>query len=895
MAIIGEKLKDYVITQIQQRQQTHGDGFSLPGQNIKQNSDYRSEQNIVLLNANNSWIKLASGVKVTGKKLQNLGVPAFLQANLSGSGLAKANVLFGGLSTYSNGILTPATEFLGERYQASGEWGIVPMPGIESIEIKSLTRGSLKKATVKLVAQTRDQLAILDVLYLRLGYSVLLEWGNSFYKKFDSTVLNDPKEEGDERVTIEQMGQTIIDNEDQFFSTAFDKVSYITILPLIEKLREKHQGNYDALFGKISNFNWSFNNDGSYDIEITIISLGDVVESLKSNVIASHDTLSYVNANSLSYTNESSTLDKARKDNIILSLLHVFKLLNHTTFTSNPYCTIETKNDSGVKQPDAKPFRLLNAGGDTITTSEYVLTYKGEIRIIPSPLFGINHPSGPFSPEKLDPKYFKKLWVNDKFKYAYDSEIKTKNRSQIVNGLLVSSTTAKEAYVFTGGDLTMPPNSLYITSANGIETTLEFKDNIYSLKINSTRKFSQAEYDLWLADRTSPSAIKDWNDVLNTAYAASPIDINYSFTYPPGSSQAGTTVKFKDLFAFPDKANNLPAGFTIVQDTASSIVAPDTNSTVTIKNPLKNTGYLPEDNNPQMTLDAFVLTLDVPEYYMRFGYLLNLVEQKVVTRIDQGLSHNDNPNLFKIDWDNAPMTCLPNQISFDWRKCIVARNNFNAGWQMSILPQLNSTQWVKGTSQVANAMNIYLNFEFIAESLTSNLDEKGNISVYNFIKSLCDGINTSLGGVNNLEPIIDEDTNTLNILDSTPNETVQPSGDYELKLYGYSKDNANNNTSTFVRKVDLKTAITPEYATMVTVGATAGGYVKGIEATAFARWNDGILDRFKEKLIAADKDIAATNSTDENTDTVASFEEAMNWTAKCFGIDGGLLWNIFPM
>ena len=886
MAIIGEKLKDYVVTQINQRQLSHGAGFESPGAIFSNRN--RSETDIVLLNANNSWIKLASGVKVTKKKLKALGYNEDLAILFEGKKLAEANVLFGGLSTYSNGILTQATEFLGEAYQASGPWGIVPMPGIESIEIKSLTRGSLKKATVKLVAQTRDQLAILDVLYLRLGYSVLLEWGNSFYKKFNSKEKDNLNTAEDERTTIEQMGQTLIDNKDKFFSAKFDNSSYIEILPEIEALRDKHQGNYDALLGKISNFNWSFNNDGSYDIEITIISLGDVVESLKSNVIASHDTLSYVNSNSLSYTNESSTLDKSRKDNIILSLLHVFKLLNHTTFTSNPYCTITTKGF-----PDAKPFHLLNAGGDTITTSDYVLTYKGEIKIV----FPLNFNNSSLN-QPNNPNYYTKLWVNNKDKFAYQSEDKAKNPLAffIVNNLPIE---AKEAYIFNGNNFAEASNLPPFTALPVTKLELKTADptgiGIWSIEINSTRKFSQADYEKFIADPKASSPIKDWNDVLNTEYNAKPADYNYSFTYPSESSQAGTTVKFKDLFAFPDKANNLPSGYTIIRETPTSNVVLDAATTTTIKNPLKNTGYLPDTGNPQMTLDAFVLTLDVPEYYIRFGYLLSLISQKVVTRIDRGKSHNDNPNLFQINNTTANMTCLPNQISFDWKKCIVARSDFNAGYEMSILPELSTTQWVKGTSQVANAMNIYLNFEFIAESLTSNLDEKGNVSVYNCIKSLCDGINTALGGVNNLEPIIDEDSNTLNIFDSTPNEIVQPSGDYELKLYGYSKDNANKNTSTFVRKVDLKTAITPEYATMVTVGATAGGYVKGIEATAFARWNDGILDRFKEKLIAADKDVATTNSTDENADTVASFEEAMYWTAKCFGIDGGKLWDIFPM
>jgi hypothetical protein len=857
MAIIGEKLKDYVITQINQRQRAHGDGFD--------GFSSRGENNIVLLNANTSWIKLASGVKVTGKKLKELGVPASLQANLSGSGLAKANVLFGGLSTYSDGTLTQATEFLGETYQASPAWGIVPMPGIESIEVKSLTRGSLKKATVKLVAQNRDQLAILDVLYLRLGYSVLLEWGNSFYKKFGST--------------MEQTGQTIIDNEDLFFSTTFDKVSYKNILPLIEKLRDKHQGNYDALFGKISNFNWSFNNDGSYNIEITIISLGDVVESLKSNVIASHDTLSYVNSNSLGYTNESSTLDKARKDNIILSLLHVFRLQN-LTFQDPTNITIKTKQiDPPGDQPVSNLGNLLRTGDAIITSSIWTLKITTKVGIY-SNQFNMFLPlpnKGIFRDDTTQPIYFH---PKDKL-YSRFPQIKGK---QGITGI---------GWFPSDDGIT----GIYISYGLNVgRTVLELKEKKTYYDIVNEKDFSQAQYESYKVN-TSVTPQTDFTDPISIyikefeeKYEGAMEDTTFNFT-----DNNGANYQIKNLFLFPDKIDNIQtlenqgeeyAGRQLIIKKDPVVTTLTAKATTEVPNPLTTTGYKIED--------AFVLKLDMPEYYIRFGYLLSLVKQKVVTRIDRGLSHNDNPNLFQINNTTANMTCLEDQISFDWRKCIVARNNFNAGqsWERVVFPEL--LQWPILSSQVANAMNVYLNFEFVAESLTSNLDEKGNVSVYSFVKSLCDGINISLGGVNNLEPIIDEDDNTLNIFDSTPNEIAQPSGDYELKLYGYSKDTLGVNTSTFVRKVDLKTAITPEYATMVTVGATAGGYVKGTEATAFARWNDGILDRFKEKLIAADKDIANANATDENTDTVASFEESMNWTARCFGIDGGKLWDIFP-
>jgi hypothetical protein len=241
------------------------------------------------------------------------------------------------------------------------------------------------------------------------------------------------------------------------------------------------------------------------------------------------------------------------------------------------------------------------------------------------------------------------------------------------------------------------------------------------------------------------------------------------------------------------------------------------------------------------------------------------------------------------------MLCLPQQISFDWRTCIVRRNQFDRpnSWQQKIFPQLKPW-FLGGENNTAYSLNIYLNFNFIAESMTSNSDDRGNISVYDFIKSMCDGINKAMGGVNNLEPVIDEDSNTLRIFESSPIPKTPVNPGYKLQLYGYGNGfTSPKDSSTFVRKVDLKTAITPEYATMITVGATANGYVKGTEATAFARWNSGLTDRFKSELLAADSETKLKEG-DDRDDAIANFQAAMNWTARCFGIEGaGLIWDCF--
>ena len=156
-------------------------------------------------------------------------------------------------------------------------FGIVPMPGIESVDVKTLEKGSIKRATVKIKAYNKTQFDIIDVLYLRLGYTLLLEWGDSHY--LDNNNTSDP---------ITSFKNTILSNRwfDTNGKSETSKVetNQFEMLKVIEKEREKYSGCYDALFGRIVNFKWTFESDGSYNITLDIISLGDVIESLKMNI-----------------------------------------------------------------------------------------------------------------------------------------------------------------------------------------------------------------------------------------------------------------------------------------------------------------------------------------------------------------------------------------------------------------------------------------------------------------------------------------------------------------------------------------------------------------------------------------------------------------------------------
>ena len=372
MAIIGEELEGYVQNQINARQTLHGSGVGHTG-------TLRTDKQINLLNSNTSWIKLASGVSISGSnRLTEIGLPT----NLIGMGLAKNNILFSGISKISsqtvNGESYTQLEqregFLPRDANSSytyGSFGFSPMPGIHSADIKTLTRGSLKKATVKLTANNKQQFDIIDLLYMRLGYTVLLEWGNSIYTTNG----------GDKEI----LRNTLI--EDMFFNTESNG-SYLEMLEPIRDKRIEYNGNYDALLGKVSNFNWSFNTDGSYDIELTIISLGDVIESLKSNLSVDSKTQKFFNDLTTTTTDPATDSseeiidEEETQTDIITAALAIYKFINNDNDnrTERPL-TITT---SEVSNPSHKIGKFLyntqeGESADTVKTStiiyEYTVTY----------------------------------------------------------------------------------------------------------------------------------------------------------------------------------------------------------------------------------------------------------------------------------------------------------------------------------------------------------------------------------------------------------------------------------------------------------------------------------------------------------------------------------------
>lgn len=257
--IIGETFKEYVANQVNIRQQKLGTFDS-------------DNANILFGNSKTPYLKLTSGVDITTVKCEELGIPTAY----AGNRLAKQYLMFGGTAYKDNenrtqsrfGVTSNYDDLFGKAsygFNSSPDFGLTPAPGIMGASVRSLNRGSLRESEIKIKCYNRLQFNIIETLFLRLKYSFLLEFGHTSYFDNSGTLVSEP-----------------LSNSDYFLAGGHTQRE---ILDILEQTREASSGNYDAFLGYVKNFSWDLNQDGSYDITIKGITPGDVIESLKINVL----------------------------------------------------------------------------------------------------------------------------------------------------------------------------------------------------------------------------------------------------------------------------------------------------------------------------------------------------------------------------------------------------------------------------------------------------------------------------------------------------------------------------------------------------------------------------------------------------------------------------------
>jgi hypothetical protein len=273
--VMGVPLPYPVRTQLQMRS-TKNNPVSLGG--LPGTYDWNRDMDNVKYRANkSSWVRLVSSVDISGDDFETYRkmMPPGIQLKTP-SDLAKNFILSAGTSIYEGSPTTGAkyksrsglsTDGFG-AYGILGEeeikqFGYRPMPGITDAKIATQGRlGSVRQAEINFKVWNKDQLDIIDALYFKMGYLMFLEWGHTFYY--------------DNGGNLKQNEFDLIDP----FTFNLDKEGLnIAIANNIEKTN----GNYDAMLGMCTQFNFDFNQEGGFDCSIKMIGLGALADATKIN------------------------------------------------------------------------------------------------------------------------------------------------------------------------------------------------------------------------------------------------------------------------------------------------------------------------------------------------------------------------------------------------------------------------------------------------------------------------------------------------------------------------------------------------------------------------------------------------------------------------------------
>jgi hypothetical protein len=351
MAIIGGKFKDYVEKQIQQRQK-------ILGGNILTRTTLQS------INTKTPWIRMASSVNITqgdsslpGKSVYDQVGDVFNGIDWKDDNLAKNFVLFNGVNDSVGGTNkmptsntgTPLQKAYGFGYNNLGTQnsrGPVPLPGIQSVDFSYKNDGALAQASVKVKCFSPEQFQMIDILFQRPGYTVLLEFGHTSFKDNEGNLQY--AGEGDYSYSTAPFIN--------LFKTNGDNASFYTLHDIISQEKQKWNGNYEAFYAKISKFNWSFNQDGSYDVTVNLVGMGDVISSLKMNVIPPKVNFEFSVSNSRTVAN-------ANPENLISLTLKQYKdskseaienlsegsLVGSKGYTTKDYVFFYVKKGSEIK------------------------------------------------------------------------------------------------------------------------------------------------------------------------------------------------------------------------------------------------------------------------------------------------------------------------------------------------------------------------------------------------------------------------------------------------------------------------------------------------------------------------------------------------------------------
>ena len=815
---------------------------------------------------------------------------------------------------FTKGLANDWNSLASYGFVSDERYGFVPPPGITSIDVKALNRGSLREANIEILCHSIDQFNIIDRLYLRLGYTVCIDWGWTTYIGNDGTIIQAD-------LTNNWANEVLKGSDD----------GYDTIQNKIQEYRKKSSGNWDAMIGRVVNFSWTVERNGGFNIRLTIRSVGDVIESLKANT--SHPVKSTSEEIINGETDEQPPLEynktKSSLNRILWYLANLFKNDSTPTIKSQDSTsptaisagTGLTPNKNYPAEPSKMdlayfPFPSLEGVEKTIGENkikyQYYLRLGSLLRLVSDFLLLYN------TEKDNKPELFKINYDRDKnFMFTYPRHCGLDPRICLIpinqeiqaipgeeqNDPTKTSSTAELSYeevTFTWNTyldlgisgIDKPQKGPWSADPFGSDTKAYGYVTINGEFNNVCRVFGDGgdDQDETLINRLN--RYKNLNDRKPIEYGFP----SYDFIPDPLDAQE------KAGIIAPTRVEFLPA--------VNKEIKTDSWTGGTSATYYKYDKYTSEDLFKFIDENRSNYFEFVGQKYRGFfggdqpGYLLAISEQNGnATNID--LNDVNNLGKYFLVQDGKYDHVKKELISFRGEV-----NNVSKVYQVMVLQhQAKFIRWFKPTTVLAGTtqlpteenivdvnnelykdyindtnsqfrvadhnfagrtMEIMVNMNYIAKTLESYIDTTtGATSVYDFLNKLMEGIQNSLGNINRFNITYNEDKNEFKIVDST----FIPGIADICKDCGanYNKNNSKFNLKSkynsptygsFIRDFSIKTKLSNNFASMVTIGAQANGNVVGEDATALSKWNVGLTDRFyPSKSSANEPETSDVNSS----------------------------------
>jgi hypothetical protein len=826
MNIVGENFPSEIVKQISIRQEKKG-------------AKNRDNKNLIWQNANTGWVKMVSSVSINKKDREKVSNREMANILLPGSKLAQQYVLFGGVyqqgenkDGLSRGIARNQSVLNHAAYGLGGlDLGLRPMPGITSFSIKSENRGSLRTATIGIKCYNRQQFDIINTLYLSLGYSVLIEWGNVMY--YD----NNGRFEEENTHSL----------ADEFLEGS---LKWNSILDNIQKERLKSCGNYDASLGKIVNFRWTLNKDLSYDVTVTVRSVGDVIESLKMNALSGYIPVDL----SLASQVTTAFLESGTKDfnKFVLDKAVVVKQVYN---------------------------RLLQNGLDDIKARGVLANVLSESRFKPDAYNPNDNggPSGGLFQWHDDPRLgYTRL---TRMIRAVGPDWRTNIQGQVDYVFKESGTRINEFknQTFpTAGDAAYWWARYWEVTARAHWETRRANAQLFPPGLNfsaNTAVATNTQSQPQLLNSLNSSLPN--NNTINTGtgtYTVVPLKNPIPQT-PPTTTQSSTgTTPPVDTTQSPTDATQstaLPTEATSVKIISKYAYTHDIGALFYNMMIKLNSNPTPITNGSN--IDAVKISFDnngatTDQYYVRLGYFLQQIEKNIIYQLKNSDEKNPSKIIkFDYDIDSNIILLYSRQLSANPNACIFKRKFIlSDGTDVTLFPELNDFL-LEGSGSTYSSfygkiMNSYFSMSYILDQMNrlKNADT-GVLALIDLLKILTTCFCSSTGNYNSIEPTVDYETNTIKFIDDVklpdfsaiisklPNQSNITA---RFDMFGYyATPNPNVSTAGIVRDLSLTTTVSPNLATMLTIGAQSNGYVTGQDATSLSVMNYGLKDRVKEEWI----------------------------------------------